>query len=181
MGPAGAGLLGPPGFDGADGQDALPIPGSPGASGAGGLIGPPGMDGADGADAFPMGATTQRPVRIVVVIDGGGSAITTGVKGDVPDLPAMTITGWTLEGAEASGSIVIDIWKDTYANLPPTVADTLFGAGTEKPTITTAHKGQDLSLTTCTTSVAEGDCLRFNVDSITTFTRVTLTIRGIAT
>ena len=63
----------------------------------------------------------------MVVIDGGGSTITTGVKGDVNCDFAFTIVQWALL-ADQSGSIVIDIWKDTYANYPPTVADTITAA-----------------------------------------------------
>ncbi|MGH7342422.1 MAG: hypothetical protein ACREKH_18195 [Candidatus Rokuibacteriota bacterium] len=108
------------------------------------------------------------------VIDGGGAAITTGVKGDLEVPQNGTITGWTAL-ADQSGSIVVDVWKDTYANFPPTVADTI--AGSEKPTISSALKGQDLALSTWTTAVTRGDIIRFNVDSITTCQRVTISIR----
>lgn len=109
------------------------------------------------------------------VIDGGGSAITTGVKGFIEIPFAGTITGWTALG-DQSGSIVVDVWKDTYANFPPTVADTI--AGTEKPTISSATKGQDLALSSWTTSISAGDIIGFNVDSITTLQRVTIALRG---
>lgn len=113
-----------------------------------------------------------------MTIDGGGSAITTGVKGYLEIPFDMTITGWTLMG-DQSGSIVIDVWKDTYANFPPLDADSI--AGSELPTLSTAQKNQDLALSTWTTSVTAGDILGFNVDSATTVTRVTLTIRGTKT
>lgn len=113
-----------------------------------------------------------------ITIDGGGSAITTGVKGYVRVPYAMTITEWELV-ADQSGSIVIDVWKDTYANYPPTVADTI--AGTEKPTLSSATKNQDTSLSSWTTSVAAGDYIGFNVDSATTVTRVHLAIKGTRT
>ena len=117
----------------------------------------------------------NNTVALAFIIDGGGSAITTGQKGHLEIPFAMTITGWTLL-ADQSGSIVIDVWKDTYANFPPTVADTI--AGTEKPTLASAQANQDLTLTSWTTAVAAGDILAFNVDSITTVQRVTLVIRG---
>lgn len=116
-----------------------------------------------------------RPIVLTFIIDGGGATITTGIKGDLEIPFAMTITGWTAL-ADQSGSIVIDIWKDTYANFPPTVADTI--TASDKPTISTATKGQDLAPTGWTTAVSAGDILRFNVDSITTCQRVTLSIRG---
>lgn len=111
---------------------------------------------------------------IGLTIDGGGSAITTGIKADISVPFACTITGVRLL-ADQSGSIVVDIWKDTYALYPPTVADTITAAA--KPTITTATKSEDTTLTGWTLSVAAGDTLRFNVDSITTITRVNLTLR----
>ena len=111
---------------------------------------------------------------ITFIIDGGGSAITTGVKGFLEIPFACTINQATLL-ADQSGSIVIDIWKDTYANYPPTVADTITASA--KPTITTATKSQDATLTGWTTSIAAGDILGFNVDSITTCQRVTLSLK----
>lgn len=120
------------------------------------------------------GATTNQNRRtIYLALDGGGSAITTGVKADVRIPYNGTITGWEL-AADVSGSIVIDVWKDTYANFPPTVADTI--AGTEKPTLSSATKNQDTTLTTWTTTVTAGDWIRFNVDSASTVTRVSLSI-----
>ncbi len=77
--------------------------------------------------------------------------------------------------ADQSGSIVVDIWKDAYANYPPVVGDSITASA--KPTITTAVKSQDSTLTGWTTSVSAGDTLRFNVDSITTCQRVTLSLR----
>lgn len=91
-----------------------------------------------------------------------GADITTGVKARVWFPFPCKIIGWTIL-ANASGSIVIDVWKDTYANHPPTVADTI--AGSEKPTLSSAQKNQDLTLTTWTQNVAAGDILFFNVDS----------------
>jgi hypothetical protein len=68
----------------------------------------------------------------------------------------------------------VDVWKDTYANFPPTVADTI--AGSEKPTLSSAVKNQDRNLTSWTTSVSAGDIVAFNVDSAATVTRVNLII-----
>jgi hypothetical protein len=47
-----------------------------------------------------------------IVIDGGGAVIATGVHGDLRIPFACTITKATLL-ADQSGSIVIDVWKDT--------------------------------------------------------------------
>lgn len=124
--------------------------------------------GAGGPTAFDTAAS------LGVVIDGGGVVITTGVKVDLEVPFACTITGVTML-ADVSGSIVVDIWKDTYANYPPTVADTITAA--DKPTISAATKSQDLAPVGWTTACAVGDILRFNVDSATTVTRVGLWLR----
>ena len=70
---------------------------------------------------------------------------------------------------------MIDLWKYTYANYPPTVADTI--AGSEKPTLSSQIKNQDNALTTWTTSVSAGDIIAFNVDSASTVTKITLSIK----
>ncbi len=114
-------------------------------------------------------------VSINFIIDGGGSAITTGVKGFIEITFDMVITGWTVLG-DQSGSIVVDVWKDIFANFPPVVGDSI--AGSEKPTLSTADSNQDLDLTTWSPSVIAGDIIGFNVDSITTVERVTVVLRG---
>lgn len=120
-----------------------------------------------------LSASAAAARAITFVIDGGGSAITTGIKADVSVPYACTITAVTML-ADQSGSIVVDIWKDTYANYPPTVADTITASA--KPTISAATKSTDSTLTGWTTSIGAGDTLRFNVDSATTVTRLSLTL-----
>jgi len=109
------------------------------------------------------------------VIDGGGVAITTGEKGHLPELPFTgEIVSATLQ-ADQSGSIVVDIWKDTYANSPPTDADSITASA--PPTLSSAQKSQDTALTGWTKTFTAGDILAFNVDSITTIQRVTVTLK----
>jgi hypothetical protein len=84
-----------------------------------------------------------------------------------------TITGVTLL-ADTSGSVVIDIWKDTYANFPPTDADSIVAGA--NPLISAATKSTDTTLTGWTKTLAAGDVLRFNVDSVATITRVSLAL-----
>lgn len=124
---------------------------------------------ADGTFATPAAPTTTR--TITLTIDGAGSAISTGVKGYLRVPVNATITGWTLL-ADQVGSIVIDVWKDTFANYPPTVADTITASA--KPTLSSASSDDDTTLTGWTTAITAGDVLGFNVDSATTVTRVTL-------
>jgi len=119
-------------------------------------------------------AWTTQYSSITFIIDGGGSAITTGIKGDLTIPFNCTITEWTIL-CDQSGSIVIDVWKDVYANYPPTVAKTI--TGSSPPTVTTSIKNQSSTLTGWTTTITSGDTLRFNVNSITTVQRVTLSLK----
>lgn len=115
---------------------------------------------------------------ITFVIDGGGGVIETGLKMGLEIPFACTITQATLIGvlpADTNGSIVIDIWKDIYANCPPTDADSITASA--PPTITTAKKSQDATLTGWTKTIAAGDILFANVDSCSTFTAVTLSLK----
>lgn len=120
-----------------------------------------------------------RAVSLSCAIQGNGAVISTGVVpgSDIRIPYAFTVTGWYIM-ADVSGSIVVDIWKDTFANFPPTVADTV--TGTEKPTLSSAQTNSDTSLTTWSTGVnfAAGDVVRFKVDSATTVTSVVVTLVG---
>jgi len=111
---------------------------------------------------------------VTFIIDGGGAAITTGQKGHI-ELPwAGTINRASLL-ADQEGTIQIDIWKDTYANFPPGVENSI--CGINKPIIDSGWKDEIETLTFWTTAVSKGDILAFNVDSCATITRVTLTLR----
>jgi hypothetical protein len=115
----------------------------------------------------------QTKANIQFVIDGGGSEITTGVKGYLEIPFACTITKATLL-ADQSGSIVVDIYKDSYANFPPIVGDKITASA--PPTISSATKSQDSTLTGWNKSIGAGDILGFNVNSVTTITRVTISL-----
>jgi hypothetical protein len=108
------------------------------------------------------------------VIDGGGSVISTGIKGDLEVPFDCEISQVTLL-ADQSGSIQIDIWKDSYANFPPVDADSITASA--EPAISSADKSQDSTLSGWTTALSAGDILRFNVDSATTIQRVTVSLQ----
>lgn len=89
-----------------------------------------------------------------------------------------TIEGHTLL-ADSVGSIVVDLWKDVYANYPPTNADSICAAA--KPTLASTQKAQDSTLTGWTTALARGDILKVHIDSASTVKACTLTLRIIKT
>src|SRR5262245_13937178 len=130
----------------------------------------------------PSARLPARIGAIGLIIDGAGAVLTTGVKGFLRVPFACTITAVTLLSTDASataGSIVVDIWKDSYSNYPPTVADTITASA--KPTLSSAAKSEDTTLTGWTTSIAAGDVLGFKVDSASTVTRVLVSLTVQAT
>ncbi len=116
-------------------------------------------------------------VRTGITVDGGGSAITTGIKGFNVIPKTGTIVSATLLSTDASAttcSAVFDVWVDTYANYPPTVADTITASA--KPTLSSANKSQDNTLTGWTTSVTAGGIMGYKIDSTSGCTRLQLVL-----
>lgn len=112
-------------------------------------------------------------VSINFVIDGGGSAITNGQKGHLEIPFAVVLDRWTIL-LDQSGSISLEVWKDSYANFPPTNADTI---NTDPYTVTSATKNTGSTLGTSST-INAGDILAYNVISAATATRATIALRG---
>lgn len=110
-----------------------------------------------------------------VPIGNGVDVISTGVQATEVSLPVGGVwTKWRLLKSLPAGnvSIVVDIWKAVYASFPPVVGGSITASA--KPTITTATNNESSTLTGWTTTFAAGDTLRFNVDSVTSATRVWL-------
>lgn len=82
-----------------------------------------------------------------------------------------TIIGWNMI-CEPSGSIVVDIYKSTFAAAPPTISI----AGSEKPSIVAGIKAQDLALSTWSPTINAGDFIKGNVDSVTGVKQTTVTL-----
>ncbi len=116
---------------------------------------------------------------INVVIGDGTNAIPTGIWADFrfPNV-ATTITKASLFATKftsgSTGSLVTDIWVDSYANFPPVDADSITASA--PPTISSAAKAEDSTLTGWTTSIAASAVGRVNVDSASTITLATLVL-----
>jgi hypothetical protein len=135
-------------------------------------IGPPesltvgagiGFTGAGGIQLQP----NQRIRAFFTTITG--APISTGIKSDLFIPFACVITQVTLL-ADQVGSVVLDIWKNTFANYPPVVANSITASA--KPTLASAVKSQNNTLVGWITALASGDTLRFNVISAATITRL---------
>lgn len=109
------------------------------------------------------------------VLDGGGLALPANSKVDWGPSPwKLQIQEWTLL-ADQAGSLVLDIWKDSYANYPPLAADSITASA--KPTLSGANKAQSSTLTGWTTTINAGDTLRFNADSVNAIGRVAIALK----
>lgn len=131
--------------------------------------------GASWETAWMLLAGAQQITEVAYIMTGNGFVLDPGIKG--PGLPiyfAATIVEATLL-ADLTGSVVLDIWKDTYGTFPPTDADSITGAS--PLTLSSANKTTDTTLTGWTTSVAAGDVLRFNIDSISLITSLTVGLK----
>jgi hypothetical protein len=138
-------------------------PGTPGASGVGVPAGGvPGQVLAKSSSADYATAWIDNADAIEFVFDGGGATLTPGVKGFLEVPFGCTIKRWTLVAAQV-GSIVIDVWADSYANFPPTAGDSI--CGSDRPTLAGTQKGQGTTLTGWTVDLAEGMILAFNIVS----------------
>lgn len=110
---------------------------------------------------------------LMVVLGSGTAVIPVGTKGYVPVTLTGTIVEWRAL-ADVSGSIQVDVWRDTQANHPATVADSI--TGTNEIVLTTADEATDTVLTSWTRSITNGDTLAFNVDSVTTIKQLTIAL-----
>lgn len=121
---------------------------------------------------FIGGGASLRAVTLVV--DGGGNPVLAGTKKPNVIIPfSCTITGWKII-ADQAGSIQFDVWKDSFANYPPTVGDSITGSA--PPALAAALKSSSSALTGWTTSITAGDILKFSVTSASTVTWVSVAL-----
>lgn len=130
-------------------------------------------------DLPPSSDSVARVCTIGITIDGSGGVISTGVKGYI-HVPYGGTINQAVILCDQSGSIVINVWKCTYTQFDagsthPVVGDKI--TSTNPPTVTTATKSKDSTLTGWTTSFSADDVFAFNVDSVTTVTRATLILK----
>ena len=117
-------------------------------------------------------------VKVGVTFDGGVESIGVGSQAVIRIEDSFTLTEWYLF-SDQIGSLVIDVWLDTFANYPPTVSDTITASAL--PTLSSEDHASDVTLTGWTTTVTSGDIMKFNVNSVTGITQCTLILIGTKT
>ena len=169
-----SGISGYSGFSGISGYSGFS--GISGYSGFSGISGYSGFSGISGYSGFSgisgySGVSSSTVVTLGCSVNGNGSVLSTGTKGYTTIAASGTIVKATLVAKE-TGSIVFDIKKSTYSGFPTTSSI----CSSAKPTLSSAQKNTDSTLTGWTTSLSAGDVLEFVVDSVTAITAVTLVL-----
>jgi hypothetical protein len=108
---------------------------------------------------------------IGITIDGAGSAITTGAKGSISIPYNATFDNVTMIG-DVSGLCIVDILKSDY-NSYPTLSSI---CSTSLPTISSAIKSVNVTLSGWDKNIQSGNILKFQVLSASNITKLNLTI-----
>lgn len=129
-----------------------------------------------------LGTITQVfPAGIDYVMSGGGNVVPTGVNGTGIVVPFdCRITEVVMNGNDSAGSAVVDIWKCTESQFDggathPVVGDSITGSA--QPTIVAGSKYTDTGLSGWTITLTTGDVLWYNVNSVATFTCLTVALK----
>lgn len=128
--------------------------------------------GVDGLKQIEFRAAPGELVRGATWVRGSGQINTPVNDVDIYIPEALEIRQAIILTEGGTGSCVIDIWKDTYANFPPTDSDSITGGN--EPEISSGTSYSDPTLSGWTTALAAGDVVRFHLDSSVTFTRISI-------
>lgn len=206
--PGNPGTAGSTGAAGA--QGAAGAAGAAGATGSSGPTGPTGVTGPNGGPTGPTGAVAptgptgpnggptgptgntgptgftgptgpSQVIGLEMIVDGIGNVIGTGVKGYL-EVPFNMSLSQAVLLADETGSIVVDIWRCTFAQFDggvthPVVTDRITASA--QPTISSATSSKDSTLSGWVTTLNKGDILAVNVISCTAIKRVTVSLSGV--
>jgi hypothetical protein len=148
------------------------VQGNTGLQGAFAGQGVTGLTGVTGADGLSVGYTGT----LNILMDGQGGVLSAGVKADITIPFNINIYKWRLM-AGTTGTLLMGIWNDTYANYPPISADAM-SAGATGPYLL----GTDILKREATTSGwgsptgAQDSVVRINIDQISNIKTASLTL-----
>jgi hypothetical protein len=117
---------------------------------------------------------TAMPAALILNVDGGGSAIATGIAKGVARIPFACSFTQVEAYADQTGSCTVDIIRETYSNYPPDATDKM--SASAPVTLSSAVKSTDSTLTGWTKTFAAGDIVKVNVLTASTITFLTIVI-----
>ena len=106
--------------------------------------------------------------------DFNGNVMVTGVMGDIFFDFACTILQATML-ADQTGSAQVELWKAAYGSFPPNSGNKI--SASAPLNIVSTNKYQDATLTGWTTAISAGDCIRFNLNSVSAITRLAIALK----
>jgi hypothetical protein len=121
-----------------------------------------------------LGTGNPNNICFGVTLGSGLLVPPTGICECIQMPVTCKIIGWSLVAPLQSGSLVLDIYKCLYSELPPTAAYSITASA--KPSLSAAQKATSTVLTGWTTRINEGDFIAFCVDSISTIKLFTITL-----
>jgi hypothetical protein len=106
-------------------------------------------------------------------IDGGGNAITTGSKGFIQIPTNFVVQEWIIFADLLTTSLIIDVRKASYANLPTTTTI----VNSNLLTLTNQQKNRNTSVSW--TNISAGDFVEFFVTDASNASIVNISLKGI--
>jgi hypothetical protein len=133
----------------------------------GGAVGATGPTGPRGPSSYLREATWDN---------GSSALVAANAKPVFVKCPiAGMIIGWEIHTQGGSGSCVVDVWKAQFAAASnPAVGNTITAAA--KPAVSAGVNAQAGTLPGWTTVVNAGDVIGFHLDSVSTFTNVSISL-----
>lgn len=131
---------------------------------------PSGSGTCSGTNTGDQSLTNIKLASAGISIDGGGTTVTTGLKGYVTVPYAGTITAWSITADGASPTCTFDVWKVATGTALPAVGNTIMGT---KPALTTGNAVRSTTRTGWSTTVTANDIIGFNLDAVTVATKIT--------
>lgn len=116
---------------------------------------------------------TVATAGIEFVIDGGGSALATGLKGYLEVPFACTLLTWKLVSPQ-TGSATLDIFSDPYASFGANTS--MVGAGT-KPSLTAANKNTSVPVGWTSVLVPAGNLIGFNLSAVSGLNQLSISLK----
>lgn len=133
-----------------------------------------GGDNEISASAICVHINAKQQMAITLSLTTDESELEVGFKGFFRAPYSGTIVGYTLI-ADASCSAIVDVWKATYANYPPTNANSICNG--HEPALTTANKGEVTDVSNWSSvAITKGDIIAFNLDSVSGCTFLSLSL-----
>ena len=131
--------------------------------------------GDTGWEELTGGVPTQPSFLMGITVDGGGSGISTGIKGRSVVPRDCTINQTTLLSTDASatnGFATVDIGIGDYSSYP-TVASIV---GANPPVLLNTNKYRDATMSGWSTTLLAGQIIEYNVTLASGISRLTLAL-----